>query len=457
MSSLTDGSRGAAARTMLAWCAGAVVLAAACAAYLNTLDGEWVWDDVSSVLLHKHVQEPAKFFQLFREDQHAFGRGQGNFYRPLVAASFMVDYAISGGPSPETVAASGRAYPEGLVRTSHNRAAHATGGRGAFTPNRRDPVVTENALAKVREDGLAAWRYGELAAMQQAGKQQQDAEAWALKHVEQGTIGRLLESASLEQIDRALDGLDSMRPMNTQNEFWTRHELPFDPEPLQEKINAAMDDLIENRRPDAVVAAAFLDLKTGNTNSRERDRQAFDTAADNALGFTLPHDWTGEVRVVGVVERDGEVQSAAVADTPEAYHLYARKGDAQPGEDAFAYLTAPRTLDEADAQVIEIQLEAVEDINIGWGMIGHVNRGSTVLYRRGRLPDGTWVPLEARFRGAGRTLLLIPFQIETWAKYKDYRPVTAVAAGQAAGTWTVEPTTGLEPVTSSLPRKCSTD
>ena len=39
----------------------------------------------------------------------------------------------------------------------------------------------------------------------------------------------------------------------------------------------------------AVVAAAFLDLKTGNTNSRERDRQAFDTAADNALGFTLPH------------------------------------------------------------------------------------------------------------------------------------------------------------------------
>nr|AFR43963.1 DNA processing protein [uncultured bacterium] len=187
-----------------------------------------------------------------------------------------------------------------------------------------------------------------IAAMQQAGKQQQDAEAWALKHVEQGTIGRLLESASLEQIDRALDVLDSMQPMNTQNEFWTRHELPFDPEPLQDKINAAMNDLIENRRPDAVVAATFLDLKTGNTNSRERDRQAFDTAADNALGFTLPHDWTGEVRVVGVIERDGELQSTALADTPEAYHLYARKGDAQPGEDAFAYLTATRTLGEAD-------------------------------------------------------------------------------------------------------------
>lgn len=90
-------------------------------------------------------------------------------------------------------------------------------------------------------------------------------------------------------------------------------------------------------------------------------------------------------------------------------------------------------VDETDAQVIEIQLEAFEDINIGWGVIGHVNRGSTALYRRARLADGTWLPVEARFRGTGRTLLLIPFQLETWAKYKDYRQVASLASGQAAG------------------------
>ena len=233
--------------------------------------------------------------------------------------------------------------------TSEGR--NVTGADGALIPVGATAAQAAElaTAAAARAEKSIQESYGvRIAAMQQAGKQQQDAEAWALKHVEQGTIGRLLESASLEQIDRALDVLDSMQPMNTQNEFWTRHELPFDPEPLQEKINAAMDDLIENRRPDAVVAAAFLDLKTGNTNSRDRDREAFDTAADNALGFTLPHDWTGEVRVVGVIERDGELQSAALADTPEAYHLYARKGDAQPGEDAFAYLTATPTLGEAD-------------------------------------------------------------------------------------------------------------
>jgi len=73
------------------------IILAGAVAYVNTLNGEWVWDDFSSVLLHRHVQQPAKFFQLFREDQHAFGRGQGNFYRPLVAASFMLDYLLAGG------------------------------------------------------------------------------------------------------------------------------------------------------------------------------------------------------------------------------------------------------------------------------------------------------------------------------------------------------------------------
>ena len=45
-----------------------------------------------------------------------------------------------------------RAYTELLVQTCHRRGAHAIGGMAAFIPNRRDPVVTETALEKVRAD-----------------------------------------------------------------------------------------------------------------------------------------------------------------------------------------------------------------------------------------------------------------------------------------------------------------
>jgi malate synthase len=47
-----------------------------------------------------------------------------------------------------------RAYTERLVRVCHKHGAHAIGGMAAFIPNRRDPIVTENALRKVREDKL---------------------------------------------------------------------------------------------------------------------------------------------------------------------------------------------------------------------------------------------------------------------------------------------------------------
>ncbi len=93
------------------------IAVAGVAAYINTFDGRWVWDDASSVLLHKHVQEPARLvhasltgempsgdlpaaiagavLQLYREDQHAFGRGEGNFYRPLLSTTFALDYLLS--------------------------------------------------------------------------------------------------------------------------------------------------------------------------------------------------------------------------------------------------------------------------------------------------------------------------------------------------------------------------
>ena len=45
-----------------------------------------------------------------------------------------------------------RAYTELLVRTCHRRGAHAIGGMAAFIPNRRDPAVTDVAMARVRDD-----------------------------------------------------------------------------------------------------------------------------------------------------------------------------------------------------------------------------------------------------------------------------------------------------------------
>jgi malate synthase len=53
-----------------------------------------------------------------------------------------------------------RAYTELLVKTCHDRGAHAMGGMAAFIPSRRDAEVNEVALAKVREDKTRESRDG---------------------------------------------------------------------------------------------------------------------------------------------------------------------------------------------------------------------------------------------------------------------------------------------------------
>ncbi len=53
-----------------------------------------------------------------------------------------------------------KAYAELLIQTCHKHGAFAMGGMAAFIPNRRDPEVTERALAAVREDKLREVQYG---------------------------------------------------------------------------------------------------------------------------------------------------------------------------------------------------------------------------------------------------------------------------------------------------------
>jgi protein O-mannosyl-transferase len=84
------------------YAAAAAVVILGFLAYANTLKGEFVWDDASSILLHEDVQDPSKVLDLFKKDQHAFAGGQGNFYRPMLSLTFMTDFWLAWNGPPVT-------------------------------------------------------------------------------------------------------------------------------------------------------------------------------------------------------------------------------------------------------------------------------------------------------------------------------------------------------------------
>ena len=75
---------------------------------------------------------------------------------------------------------------------------------------------------------------------------------------------------------------------------------------------------------------------------------------------------------------------------------------------------------ETNAQVLRLDMRAIEDVTIGWGVVGRIHDGSRVRFSRQQF-DKWWVPAELTYEASGRTLLFRPFQFSVTTTYTDYR------------------------------------
>ena len=74
-----------------------------------------------------------------------------------------------------------------------------------------------------------------------------------------------------------------------------------------------------------------------------------------------------------------------------------------------------------DYQVARIEMEAIDDITIGWGLLGRVHEGSKFTFTRKKVNGEIWLPAEAKFEASGRTLMFRKFQLFTVTSYSDYK------------------------------------
>ncbi len=84
-------------------------------------------------------------------------------------------------------------------------------------------------------------------------------------------------------------------------------------------------------------------------------------------------------------------------------------------------------VDEAEQQVVRVEAEAIDPISFGFGLIVRIDEGTRGVFRRQKVADGTWLPVEARLRGGGRALLFRRFALDLVSEYFDYRPIDPAA------------------------------
>lgn len=76
---------------------------------------------------------------------------------------------------------------------------------------------------------------------------------------------------------------------------------------------------------------------------------------------------------------------------------------------------------EFDYEVMNVEAQAIDDVAFGWGMIAKLYRGSKARFTRQRF-DGAWLPVESRFEGTGKALMVRRIVIKFARDYYDYRP-----------------------------------
>ena len=86
-------------------------------------------------------------------------------------------------------------------------------------------------------------------------------------------------------------------------------------------------------------------------------------------------------------------------------------------------------LSETDHQIVRLDMRALDDVSIGWGIVGRVYKGSRFVFARRKI-ENAWLPSEVTFDATGRTLLFRRFHIATTTTFSDYR---RAEAGEQAG------------------------
>ncbi|HMJ84978.1 MAG TPA: hypothetical protein VK504_17475 [Vicinamibacterales bacterium] len=76
---------------------------------------------------------------------------------------------------------------------------------------------------------------------------------------------------------------------------------------------------------------------------------------------------------------------------------------------------------EFEYQLVKADLESVEDVTIGWGLLARLRKGTKVTLQRTKVNDEVWLPANLRVVGTGRTLIFRGFKIDSLTEWSDYK------------------------------------
>lgn len=76
---------------------------------------------------------------------------------------------------------------------------------------------------------------------------------------------------------------------------------------------------------------------------------------------------------------------------------------------------------ESDYELVRVEIEAIDDLSIGWGLLARIHKGTVATYQRRKVNDEIWLPEQVTWTASARVLLLKRLRLRGVSEFSGYR------------------------------------
>jgi DNA-binding TFAR19-related protein (PDSD5 family) len=81
-------------------------------------------------------------------------------------------------------------------------------------------------------------------------------------------------------------------------------------------------------------------------------------------------------------------------------------------------------ISEADYELVRAEIEALDDLSFGMGLLARIHKGTTATYQRRKVNDEIWLPAQVTWTASARVMLLKRLRLRGIAEFSGYRKFT---------------------------------
>jgi hypothetical protein len=85
-------------------------------------------------------------------------------------------------------------------------------------------------------------------------------------------------------------------------------------------------------------------------------------------------------------------------------------------------------ISEADYELVRVEIEALDDLSFGLGLLARIHKGTTAMYQRRKVNEEVWLPAQVTWTASARVMLVRRLRLRGVADFSGYRKFTVDTA-----------------------------